>query len=300
MSPARPLSAVALAVVLAAAAGSCADPQRPELTITPAGGTVAAGQSVQLTATRRYPGAAPEVVTQIMEWSSSNPAALRVTDQGGQKGLVTGALATPVAFVRVHDPLSGVTQSVSFVVNAPEVSSILVSPSPALVLTRAQTRALTATATLTDGSTADVTASVVWASSNLTAATVADTGKDKGLVTAVAPGRSDVTATDPVTRVVGTTSVFVSGPGDVRAITVAPNPASVAVGGQLRFVAVGHFADGTSQELTQQVAWQTSRVAVASIAPGGSASGLTAGETTITAVDPTGAVRGSALLTVTP
>jgi hypothetical protein len=287
---------IALAVV-----ASCADPQRPTLAITPIGGTVPAGQTLQLSATRQYPGARAEVVTTLLDWSSSNDAALHVSNDPGSKGLLTGALATSsVVYVTAHDPMSDASETVSFTVAPPEIKTILVSPSPAVVIARGQSRPLSAIATFTDGSTADVTGGVVWASSNLTAVTVSTSGKDRGNATGVAPGRADVTATDPRTLVQGTTSVFVTGPGDVRSITVAPNPATAQIGQNLLFIAVGYFADGTSQDLTQQVKWESSKPSVAFIAQGGAATGALAGETTITATDALGQVRGSALLTVTP
>lgn len=297
----RRLVGAGLAAVLAAgAASSCASPQLPELTLSPSGGTIATGQSVQLTATRKYPGADSEIVTSLLDWSSSNTSVLTVSNQAPTRGLVTGGLAAPVVFVRATDPLSGVERSVTFTVTAPEVTSILVTPSPAVVLGRGQSRPLTATATMSDGSTADVTQTVLWASSNLASVSIVDTGKERGRITAVSPGRADVTATDPRTKLQGTTSVFVSGSGDVRAVTVAPNPGSVQVGQTLRFVALAYFADGSTQELTQQATWLSSTPAVATAAAAGVVTGVAAGATTITAVDPTGQARGSALLTVTP
>jgi len=288
------------AALAAAAASSCAAPQLPELTLSPDGGSIATGQTVQVTATRKYPGADAEIVTSLLDWSSSNTSVLTVSNDTPTRGLVTGGLAAPVVFVRATDPLSGVERSVAFTVTAAEVTSILVTPSPAVVLGRGQSRPLTATATMSDGSTIDVTQTVLWSSSNLAAVSVVDTGKDKGRITAVSPGRADVTATDPRTKRQGVTSVFVSGPGDVRAITVAPNPGTVQVGQTLRFVALAYFADGSSQDLTQQATWLSSTPGVATAAAAGVVTGVAAGTTTVTAVDPAGQARGSALLTVTP
>ena len=57
-----------------------------------------------------------------------------------------------------------------------------VTPSPAVVLGRGQSRPLTATATMSDGSTADVTQTVLWASSNLASVSIVEFYPDGGSV----------------------------------------------------------------------------------------------------------------------
>jgi len=70
-------------------------------------------------------------------------------------------------------------------------------------VTAGSSHQLTATATMSDATTADVTGSVVWASSDPTIASVSSSG----LVAAIAPGTAQITAT--AGSVVGTFSLTV-------------------------------------------------------------------------------------------
>ena len=70
-------------------------------------------------------------------------------------------------------------------------------------VTAGSSHQLTATATLSDGSTADITSSVVWASSAPTIASVSSSG----VVAAVATGTAQITAT--IGSVVGTFDITV-------------------------------------------------------------------------------------------
>ena len=70
-------------------------------------------------------------------------------------------------------------------------------------VTAGSSHQLTATATLSDGTTADVTGSAVWSSSNPTIASISSSG----VVAAVAPGTAQITAT--VGSVVGAFNITI-------------------------------------------------------------------------------------------
>jgi hypothetical protein len=84
VKPRRPVPALVARVVLLAAAlfvvlaalvvASCAEPISPSLDLTPTSQTLIAGQSVQLTATRRFPGGALEDVTGRVITATSSQA----------------------------------------------------------------------------------------------------------------------------------------------------------------------------------------------------------------------------------
>lgn len=75
-------------------------------------------------------------------------------------------------------------------VETPRAASLTVTPTSVL-LAHPATRQLTATANYDDGSTANVTATSTWSSSNESAATV----DAAGLVTSVAAGSTTITTT---------------------------------------------------------------------------------------------------------
>lgn len=110
--------------------------------------------------------------------------------------------------------------------SSPAIASIAVSPS-SVALTTGGSQQLTATATLSDSSTEDVTSTATWTSDTRSVATVSSSG----LVTAVAPGTSTISATQ--SSVSGTCSVVVTAapvasPTPTFSIVMRPAPASGA------------------------------------------------------------------------
>ena len=92
--------------------------------------------------------------------------------------------------------------------------------SGAATVTAGTSHQLAATATMSDGTTKDVTGSVVWASSNPTIATITSSG----LVAAIAAGTAQITAT--LGSVVGTFSLTVTSGQGVQLYASSNNPTS--------------------------------------------------------------------------
>jgi hypothetical protein len=96
------------------------------------------------------------------------------------------------------------------------------------------------------------------------------------------------------------TTMTLSGTGNdsgLASIAVTPATPSFAERDTLQFTASGHLKNGSTEDLTPFVSWSSSASGVASIAPGGLATGLTPGTSTIFAT--LGSVIGSTTLTVT-
>jgi Bacterial Ig-like domain (group 2) len=83
----------------------------------------------------------------------------------------------------------------------------------------------------------------------------------------------------------------------LQSLTISPPAPSIFVGSTLQFTAIGHYSDGSTQDLTTAAAWTSSKAPVATItSPGGLATGLAKGFTTIKAA--TGGLSASTTLTV--
>jgi hypothetical protein len=82
----------------------------------------------------------------------------------------------------------------------------------------------------------------------------------------------------------------------LTSITIAPSAASIPMGSYQQFTATGDFSDGTTQNLTAQVAWASSNINVATITGNGLANAASAGTTTITAS--INGVSGSTVLAI--
>jgi Bacterial Ig-like domain (group 2) len=168
--------------------------------------------------------------------------------------------------------------------------SIAVTPANASIAA-GNTQQFTATGTYNNGSTANLTASVTWASSNAAAATISTAGLGNG----VAIGSTTITATSGA--ISGSTGLTVTAPVLVS-IAVTPANSSIAPGANQQFAATGTYSDSSTRNLTGTVTWTSSNTAAATISSSGLGTGVATGSTTINATS--GTISGSTTLTVIP
>jgi hypothetical protein len=158
---------------------------------------------------------------------------------------------------------------------------------------------LTATATFTDNSTQDVTQLATWVSTNSAFATVSTAGGSRGLVTAVAVGMTNVSAS--FGGQTGATMVNVTS-AVLQMIVVTPASSLLPLGASAQFTAVGHYSDSSTLDLTTQVTWGSTMETFAVASNGAGSQGVVTavgqGTTSITAS--LGGVMGSTSLTVGP
>ncbi|MCI0526738.1 MAG: Ig-like domain-containing protein [Nitrospira sp.] len=112
-------------------------------------------------------------------------------------------------------------------------------------------------------------------------------------VLSVAQGQATITATlgsGSANAVVNVTAA------ELVTITLSPDAPTIFVGETLAFTATGTYTDGTTQNITASVNWNSSNQAVATIDTSGVASAMASGTTTITATS--GSISGSTVLTV--
>jgi hypothetical protein len=149
-----------------------------------------------------------------------------------------------------------------------------------------------------DGTSADLTSSVVWQSGTTSVATI----DARGLATGFSAGQTVITAISSVdTGSKSATAQLTVRNVTLNSVIVSPSSASISIGVTQQFRATGVFSDGTSADLTNSVAWRSGTIAAASIdLVSGVATGLTAGQTEISATSSlaSGSLVGSALLTV--
>ena len=157
------------------------------------------------------------------------------------------------------------------------------------------TQQFTATGTFSTGETYNLTDSVTWSSSKSTVATVSNIAGTQGLASALATGAATISATSG--KIKGSTILTVT-PPTLVSISVAPSAPSIAAGTQQQFTATGTYTDGSTQNLTSSVSWNSSAINVATVASSGLASSVAAGTATISATS--GSITGVATLTVTP
>jgi hypothetical protein len=171
------------------------------LAITAPSPSFAAGSSIQLTATGTFADGNTQDFTASAIWSTSAPAVATVGSTPGTSGEVTGLTAGPVT---VTAGFNGVTATLPLTVAT--LTSITVTDASSFNITSGSSDQLTATATLSDKTTQDLTGDVTWSSSNAGVAVV----DSDGLATGTGKGSSTVTATfNQTTSVTGTATLTV-------------------------------------------------------------------------------------------
>jgi uncharacterized protein YjdB len=251
--------------------------------VAPATGSVEVGAKAQLTATpkdREGKALAGRVVT----WASSTTGVATV-DSG--TGLVTGVA---VGIAQITATSEGITGSASVTVTRTAVAFVTVAPaSPTLIVGATQQL----TATMTDVRAATLLGrSVTWASSNTAAATV----DSSGLVRAVAPGGTTITATSEGIPGTATVTVTATPVVPVAFVTVSPATATVTMGATQQLTATTKDAGGAT--LTgRTVTWVSSNAAVGTVSSSGVVTAVAVGSAQITATSE--GINGTATVTVT-
>src|SRR5215470_2290828 len=250
------------------------------IVVTPAASSMPLHTTQQFTATGNYTDGSSADLTALVSWNSSSTSVATVS----VLGMVTGVAAGPTT---ISASLGGVSGSTSLTVSAPTIASITVTP-VGITLGIGINQQYVATATYTDGSTADLSAGVTWTSSSTSVATITNAG----MATTVAAGQTTITAS---INGMSDTSTLTVVQANLTSIAVSPAVQTIAAGTSQQFTAVGSFDDGSTQLLTS-VAWSSSVTSTATIDVNGLATGVGTGQVTITATS--GSVNGTATLTV--
>jgi trimeric autotransporter adhesin len=262
--------------------------------VTPSTPSIASGLTGQFHATGIYSDNSAQDITDAVTWSSSTATVASVSQATGATELVTALMPGSTT---ITASLGGVSGSTTLTVTAATLVSIGVTPMNPTIA-KGLTTPLAASGVYTDNSVHDLTAAVIWSSSDATVAAVSSNSGSAGLASALKPGSTTITAT--YGGVSGSTMLTVSA-ATLVSIGVTPANPSLAKGLKNQFTAMGTYTDNSTQNLTTTALWSSSDPTIASVsnAPGfeGAGTALNTGTVTVTAT--MGAIQGSSSLTVT-
>jgi len=241
------------------------------------------GETEQLTATGNFSDGSVQNLTQSATWTSSGSAVASVSAAGI-------AVANAIGTISITASYGSMTGSASLTVRSPAVVALNIVPA-SLSISMGTSRQLHVVASLSNGTSPDVTGNVAWSSSQSGIATVTQ----QGTVTGVGKGASQLSATYQGVTATATVAV---GPPALLGINVTPNPSSLPLGESEQFTATGNYSDGSLQDLTQTATWSLHGSANATMSAPGSVTTTALGTATVSATS--GSVTGSASLTVTP
>jgi uncharacterized protein YjdB len=272
LSPGTASVGASLASVSASMTVDVTNAQIVSISITPAGSTIAAGTRLSLTATGSFSDSSTQVINRDVTWTSDNTGVATV----GPTGLLTGIAA---GTANIGTSLDGVTATVPITVSGISLVSIQLTPATA-TLAPASVLSYMAKGTFSDGTTQNITNAVTWTSSIPAVATI-----NGGLATGQSGGAAVIMAQQG--SVSGSANLVVDS-SPLISIQVTPANGTVAQQTAAQLTAIGTFADGSSQDLTNSVSWTSSPAAVATVSDAvgtkGLAAGLSPGTATITAL----------------
>ncbi|HEX6493871.1 MAG TPA: Ig-like domain-containing protein [Acidobacteriaceae bacterium] len=259
------------------------------ISVTPLSLSLPKGVSQQFTAAGIYTDGSTQNITSSVQWTSSDPSVVSISSNGSAEGIATGA-----AQIIASASGTGISGQSTVTVGPAALVSIAVAPTNAAIAL-GTIQQFAAVGTYTDGSTQDLTGSILWSTSDTGIATISSTGQAMGH----AAGSTTITATSGT--IAGSTTLMVNAAALVS-IAITPAIPSVPLGETQQFTATGTFADGTIQDLTNTVNWSSSDSTVATIGmtspTRGVAQTLATGTTTISASS--AGVSGTTVLTVIP
>lgn len=274
-------------------------PELVAINILPENLSVHTGYVQQFKAIGTYSDGQSTDVTDLVDWSSSNRSTPIISNMPGSKGL---GISPPAgsSTISATDPKTGVRGSTTLSVTTTKLVSISVTPSRASVF-KGGTLKFTAVGTYVDGSTNDITESVIWTSSNPSVAEISNASGSNGVAACLSSGTARIKATDPTIIISGSASLTVKQP-ELKAIAVSPSGSAVFPGKVQLMTAIGTYSNGMKKDITQMVKWTSSNSSVASI---GNAEGyrgiavpLSAGTTAIRAFHPLSGISGASKLIV--
>ncbi|MFC2038478.1 Ig-like domain-containing protein [Chloroflexota bacterium] len=243
------------------------------INLSPENPEIAKGRSQQFTASGNYSDGSSGDITGSVTWTSSNTTVATTNQAGLASGLLEGQAV-------ISANLSGVQNSTNLTVSAKVLDTLAVTPGTPSI-SAGRTQYFTATGTYSDASTANISGSVTWTSSNTSVARI----YGNGLVRSYASGTTLITATSA--NCTDNTALTV-GAAVLDSVRVTPaNPSVTFISGNApttQFTATAVYSDGTSSIITGSAAWTSSNTTTATIgAASGLATTVTAGTTSINA-----------------
>ncbi len=267
--------------------------------ISPATQSVGAGSTVQFNAVGifTYGSHPPQTrdVTNLVTWSSSATNVATINSSGDATGVAAGTTSVTASMQGftglIHANASLTVTGVGSGGTNSDITSISIIPSSQSVPSPGGTAQFIPIGSTSSGSTVNLTGSVTWSSSSAQIATI---DASTGVATGVSQGSATITAvyTNPDKTVATGTATFqvISGSTQqsVTALTMFPtSQGATAQAQQSQFTVLG-TENGLQYDVTDQVVWSSSNLAVATIGTAGDgtpglATAVGAGTTTIEA-----------------
>lgn len=214
---------------------------------------VPAGVPAQLTAIIHYEDGKTADVTSWADWNVVSGTA-EVTDEGIVTISAAGDAVLGVSY-------AGVSSQLSVTATDAVIESIAVTPS-AQELPIGLSYQYKATASYSDGSTADVTQAALWSSLATDVAIVSNTAGERGLVTTLASGTAQIKATYLNLYSVADLTITDK---TITGLEISPAELELPLGNKRSFRVTAVFDDNTTKDVSRSAVWTSSNPDAATV-----------------------------------
>lgn len=187
-------------------------------------------------------------LTKEVIWISSDQTVATISNEIDLKGVV---VAQSPGNTSIKATLGNVTGSATITVSPVTVTALDIIPSE-IRLAQGMQYSFSARATYSDQSTADVTQSVIWDSSDEKIVCISNQVGTKGVITAQKSGNASIIAT--FDEVKGYANITVL-PSSISSVVINPSGESVIIGKTKSFTATAIYDDLTTADVTQVATW---------------------------------------------
>ncbi|MBL1277716.1 MAG: Ig-like domain-containing protein [Ectothiorhodospiraceae bacterium] len=260
------------------------------LSISPDAPSLALGTTVNVTAQGQYGDGSTQTLTSQVNWTSADTGIFTVD----ASGLITPQ--SPGSAVLTAS-LVGIITTQTVIINSANLTSIDVT-ADTTSLPVGEQLSLVALGRYSDGSLQDISEQVTWLSNPVDRLAISNANGSQGLATALETGA--LTATAILGEVSGQLALTINAI-TLLSIEISPPNTRLAAGTATRYLAIGHYSDGSIQDISEQTSWSSSNSALATTSNAVENRGLTQAISTgnLTITTTLGAVSGNTSLTVT-
>lgn len=250
---------------------SIADAKITSIQVTPTRNKIAKGTTIQYNAIATYSDDTTHDITASVNWNSSNSNIATIN----RTGLVTSSAEGSIIIKATKNGI--VSNRASLTVSNETLVSIQVTP-PYKSIAKGTTQQYRATGTYSDGSIQDISSQVAWLSSGSGVVAISNQGLATGVVegnVVIEPYLDGVSYSNEANLKITD--------GILERIQIIPFNSKIAKGTNQQYIAIGIYSDNTTQDITNDVSWNSNDSSIATIDKNGLAMGIKAGNVQIKA-----------------
>jgi len=232
----------------------------------------------------------PKDITDQVTWTSLDSKVATVNSKGMATATGSGRV---VITSQIFEPANQKTLQASTVFTViPQLTGIQVSPATAQIA-KNTSQQFTATGKYNDGTQTDITSLASWSSSSPVTATASSSPGTHGRATAFSPGTAKISAS--LGSFASSADLNVTS-ANLLSVSIRPANPTVSLRGSQQLSALGTFDDGSSQDISTTVFWNSSDARLARVTSTGTLSGVGIGQAQVTVA--TGALSDTSNVTV--